>query len=390
MKLGIHDVYYADEFRKIGNKHHTWRRERPVPTWSRLDRFYVTSDIRSRGGRHGIWSTIYHLSDHASIFLQIPLQQPRRPHRPRFNRSLISLETAQERFKLAWSSAMEEPGAHSKATRIVTAFEHLRRVSVSISKEQKRAFRDSYDMQFKEINEAETALEANWHDLDVWQKLNSAQASLEAIRQLKLERRQNALSAHWCTVGDRCSKEFFEFHTASSRQSSINELVEDGKVHRSAHDIEDYIQRYYTALYSGDQQVDQNVEARTECLACVPSRVTAAMNAKLPEGFSSTELKAALQDVPANKAPGHDTIPPELLRELWDVVGADLTEFITECMSQGQLPESAKYGLTSLIPKGGEAATFAISGRYLCSRDFTSLPQRRSRTAFSPSSQPAS
>lgn len=356
LKLGIHDVYYSDEFRKIGTKYHTWRRERPVPTWSRLDRFYVTSDIRSRGGRHGIWSTIYHLSDHAGIFLQIPLQQSRRPHRPRFNRSLTSLESAHERFTMAWTSAMKEPGEYSKATRIVTAFEHFRRVSESISKEQKRAFRDSYDLQFKEINEAESALGENWHDLDAWQKLNSAQESLEAIRQLKLERRQNSLSAHWCTVGDRCSKEFFEFHTARSRQSSINELVEDGKVHRSAQDIEDYIQRYYTALYSNDRRVEENTAARRECLACVPAKVTAEMNAELTAGFTCPELKRALQDVPANKAPGHDTIPLELLRELWGVVGTDLTEFLSECMEQGQLPESVKYGLTSLIPKGGEAS----------------------------------
>lgn len=67
LQLGIHDIYYADEYRKLGNKRHTWRRERPQPTWSRLDRFYTNANLRRRGGKHGTWTHLSHLSDHAAF-----------------------------------------------------------------------------------------------------------------------------------------------------------------------------------------------------------------------------------------------------------------------------------------------------------------------------------
>jgi exonuclease III len=73
LALGFNDVIHLDEFKKIGPKDYTWSRERPNPIWSRLDRFYITPDIQQAGGRHGIWPTVAHLSDHAPIFLQLNL-----------------------------------------------------------------------------------------------------------------------------------------------------------------------------------------------------------------------------------------------------------------------------------------------------------------------------
>lgn len=45
VRLGVQDCFYCDEYRRLGNKRHTWRRERPQPTWSRLDRFYAPASI---------------------------------------------------------------------------------------------------------------------------------------------------------------------------------------------------------------------------------------------------------------------------------------------------------------------------------------------------------
>lgn len=69
--LSINDVYYADEFRRIGNKTYSWYRNKPTPIWSRLDRFYIDDLLQSCGGRHGIWPTVSNIFDHAAVFLQI-------------------------------------------------------------------------------------------------------------------------------------------------------------------------------------------------------------------------------------------------------------------------------------------------------------------------------
>lgn len=88
----------------------------------------------------------------------------------------------------------------------------------------------------------------------------------------------------------------------------------------------------------------------------MPTKITPEMNVELMVHFTNSELRKALQDIPAHKAPGHNTIPSELLKELLDVVRTNITEFLSKCMEQGKLPDSVKYDLTSLIPKGGEDA----------------------------------
>lgn len=43
--LGVEDVYYAQEYRKIGSKCFTSHRKNPTPCWSRLDRCYTSADL---------------------------------------------------------------------------------------------------------------------------------------------------------------------------------------------------------------------------------------------------------------------------------------------------------------------------------------------------------
>lgn len=77
------------------------------------------------------------------------------------------------------------------------------------------------------------------------------------------------------------------------------------------------------------------------------------MNERLTVDFTLQELKTALRDMPSDKAPGHDTIPKELLQELWDDIGDDILSYIQESLDSGHIDNSIKYGVTSLIPKDG-------------------------------------
>lgn len=353
MLLGIQDVFHSDEYRRLGSKNHTWRRERPHPTWSRIDRFYTSLEIRLKAGRHGIWPHLSHLSDHAPIFLQIPFGRRSAPKHPHFNKALIQDSDAAHSFERSWVDAMQHQGDFSKCTRILTAMEQIRRLSGTISSDRKRKAKTTYNEQFLEVRSAELKLQEDWTDLSAWEQLNAAQAKLEDIRQSKLEATKNANAARWCRVGDRCSKEFFEFHKDPKRKSSITELMDGGRSLTAQKDLEEYILRYYKELYTNDPVVENNVEARNRCLLSVPTLVTESMNRGLLKGFTNNELKKALQDIPSSKAPGHDTIPPELIKELWDTVGDAFTEMLKESLSSGVLDDAIKLGITNLIPKGG-------------------------------------
>lgn len=119
-------------------------------------------------------------------------------------------EDSIHRLEGAWQDAMCNTDTPSKGTQIVTALEQMRRLSVTITREQKRSARSAYKDQFRALVEAESALQSDWSDLQAWDNLNTAQSALEELRLSKLEATKNKSAAQWIRVGDRCSREFFK------------------------------------------------------------------------------------------------------------------------------------------------------------------------------------
>lgn len=98
----------------------------------------------------------------------------------------------------------------------------------------------------------EAALQVDWSDLEAWDKLNAAQAALEELRMGKLEVLKNATVARWIQVGDRCSKEFFEFHKDRKIKTQISKLLQDGRSLTSEEDINSYVYSFYKQLCTND------------------------------------------------------------------------------------------------------------------------------------------
>lgn len=92
---------------------------------------------------------------------------------------------------------------------------------------------------------------------------------------------------------------------------------------------------------------------RESCLQCVPKVITDEMNGQLIIPFEVNEVGMAVKGVPKYKAAGHDTIPVELFHEMWETIGEEVTEFINDSLKQECLDSGVKYGLTSMVPKGG-------------------------------------
>lgn len=120
LQLGILDVFYADEYRRIRSKRYTRCQQRPTPHWARLNWFYTSNDLRVCGGRYDIWPTMEHILDHASIFLDISFVMQRKKMHTGFKRELIYDEDAMMRFERAWRDAMSCKETCSKGTKITT------------------------------------------------------------------------------------------------------------------------------------------------------------------------------------------------------------------------------------------------------------------------------
>lgn len=79
----------------------------------------------------------------------------------------------------------------------------------------------------------------------------------------------------WARVGDRCTKEFFEFHEGNRQSITITHLIdENNNTLTSQSDLEAHILSFYKQLYTRDDQVEEATEAREDCLQYVQALIT--------------------------------------------------------------------------------------------------------------------
>jgi hypothetical protein len=110
----------------------------------------------------------------------------------------------------------------------------------------------------------------DWESVQAWDKLNRAQELLEKHRMDKLSPQRTLWQPNGPWVGDRCSREFFEFHEGHRLCTIINELLHGGQTFIENDDIVKYVQSFYHHLYIQDLEVKNNVQAKQQCFKSVP------------------------------------------------------------------------------------------------------------------------
>lgn len=67
--------------------------------------------------------------------------------------------------------------------------------------------------------------------------------------------------------------------------------------------------------------------------------------------FSEEELRKALGELNANKAPGTDGIPPEYYRMFWHLLARYYCQSLDYSIQNGRMTDSQKRGIITLVPK---------------------------------------
>ena len=103
----------------------------------------------------------------------------------------------------------------------------------------------------------------------------------QQVCQQKFQFHRSAILSKWARVGDRCTKELFVFHEGPRRPINITELTDGDRVISTQSELKSHILEFYTTLYTRDNVVEENKEARTDCLQFVQRNVTEAHNLEL-------------------------------------------------------------------------------------------------------------
>jgi hypothetical protein len=91
--------------------------------------------------------------------------------------------------------------------------------------------------------------------------------------------------------------------------------------------------------------------AREECFRHIKQTVTDTHNQELLKPLTPEEVKEALKQLPAGKAPGIDAIPSEFYQDLWEDIGDDIYNFAAETVNSAHISEVLNISKIALLPK---------------------------------------
>jgi hypothetical protein len=151
----------------------------------------------------------------------------------------------------------------------------------------------------------------------------------------------------WLREGDRNTAFFFAKASARKKTNRINALVrEDGSVCNDQTQIKGMVHAFYEDLFTSEPLVMMD-----EVLEAIPERVNDQMNDDLCKPYSNEEIKAALFQMGATKAPGPDGFPAMFYQVHWDLVENDVCDAVRSFLGGADIPEGFCDSVIVLIPK---------------------------------------
>ncbi len=160
----------------------------------------------------------------------------------------------------------------------------------------------------------------------------------------------------WFRYGDTCSKRFFDFHRIGRKRTLLKELTTEGGEVTGQEDLAHYSRSFYTKLYTSEAHTPGTEEAREECWASTPTRVSSETNRDLIKDLTLKEVQDAILAMPKGKAPGWDGIPTEFYQEFVSEISPTLFQAFQAMLRNGETSEGINKGLITLIPKSGDHA----------------------------------
>jgi hypothetical protein len=149
---------------------------------------------------------------------------------------------------------------------------------------------------------------------------------------------------------------FFDFHRIGRKRTLLKELtIEEGEI-TGQEDMAHYIRSFYTHLYTSETNAPDTSEAREDCWANTPTRVSNETNTELIQELTLKEVQDAISAMPKDKAPGCDSIPTEFFQEFINETSPTLLQALSTMLRNGETSELINKGFITLIPKSGDHA----------------------------------
>ena len=145
------------------------------------------------------------------------------------------------------------------------------------------------------------------------------------------------------------TKEFFRQFIQKREKVMIQELVDEyGLPRTSPGELIEHVQRYYTGLYTYDQN---DATKQTVFLDNINAKLSDQQNNNLQLDLSEREIETAICQMAKGKAPGPDGLSIEFYIHCWPIVKDEVVSMLREMFSTQTIHPQIKTGYLTLIYK---------------------------------------
>ncbi|GKV05619.1 hypothetical protein SLEP1_g17606 [Rubroshorea leprosula] len=308
---------------------------------SRIDRFLLSEGWLNKWGDAKQWGLNRTVSDHCPILLkQQVVDWGPKPFK--FFDSWLEQEGCRELIKETWSKADIQGWAGYRIK------EKLKLIKEALRKWSKD-FAPEID---NKINTATTEIA----QIDL--KGEAVQLSEEEIKKRReaflalwdsIKHRESMLQQKsrktWLRLGDANTRFFHNCVKGRWRRSEINSVQVNGAQIAEARQMKEEISSFFEQLYKEEKQERPRLDG------VVFQQISQDDNEILIAPFSEEEIKEAIRDCDSSKAPGPDGFNFKFVKDQWEVIKADVIQFLQEFQGKSKLVKGLNTSFIALVPK---------------------------------------
>ncbi|MEW8547309.1 MAG: reverse transcriptase family protein, partial [Candidatus Thiodiazotropha sp.] len=160
--------------------------------------------------------------------------------------------------------------------------------------------------------------------------------------------------AKWAEQGERSSSYFLRLENKRQSVNVIRSLKQIDKTVTSDEEILETASGYYKELYSS-RFVDPNKIDHYLNNTDIPMKLTEADRNFCDNDINLSELSEIVNALTIGKSPGSDGLTAAFYKEMWNDIKHLYFEMIKETIAVGELPDTARRAIISLIHKKGDS-----------------------------------
>jgi hypothetical protein len=102
-------------------------------------------------------------------------------------------------------------------------------------------------------------------------------------------------------------------------------------------DLKDHATKFYKTLYMEHEQIENNHQAKVQCLKTVSQLVMEDQNIAFTAKVTKKELHSAIKALLMNKTPCIDYISTEFYQVMWESLEDNIFSFVKHVLDKGTL-----------------------------------------------------